>query len=70
MQSSRVSFSDTRGRECCAQGEKMRRLLKDQSHLIAALKEEGKLLMQQLASERKENRYTLIIIDLALTVVE
>ncbi|RCN27472.1 hypothetical protein ANCCAN_26794 [Ancylostoma caninum] len=37
-------------------GEQMRKLLKDQSHLIAALKEEGKLLMHQLVSERKENR--------------
>ncbi|KAK6059399.1 hypothetical protein COOONC_02975 [Cooperia oncophora] len=32
------------------------RLLKDQSHLIAALREEGKLLLEQLESERKEYR--------------
>ncbi|VDK77338.1 unnamed protein product [Cylicostephanus goldi] len=34
----------------------IQKILEDQSHLIAALKEEGKLLLQQLAAERKENK--------------
>ncbi|KHJ76818.1 hypothetical protein OESDEN_23562 [Oesophagostomum dentatum] len=36
--------------------ENVGKILKDQSHLISALKEEGKLLMQKLVSDRKENK--------------
>uniref|UniRef100_A0A0N4YVU2 CCD92 protein n=1 Tax=Nippostrongylus brasiliensis TaxID=27835 RepID=A0A0N4YVU2_NIPBR len=34
----------------------MQKLLKDQNHLIAALREEGRLLVNQLEVERKEHR--------------
>ncbi|XGW01116.1 hypothetical protein V3C99_013798 [Haemonchus contortus] len=38
------------------EGEQVQQLLKDQSHLIDALREESKLLLNQLESERKEYR--------------
>ncbi|PIO76497.1 hypothetical protein TELCIR_01437 [Teladorsagia circumcincta] len=40
--------------------EQVQRLLNDQSHLISALREEGKILLDQLESERKEFRCVLV----------
>ncbi|VDO77340.1 unnamed protein product [Haemonchus placei] len=39
------------------EGEQVQQLLKDQCHLIDALREESKLLLCQLESERKKYRY-------------